>query len=123
MRIAVTLASAFATIGLAGCGDNYTHSDRAKLCPPLLFSEKGQLVKVKLSGHKAMVVEPQRWSERIPGHARDEDALCQRTGSVEARLNLHGIALDQGAFWDSVKPEVLPIIKFQTFELEPWTEE
>ncbi len=107
----------FSTVALLGCGTKYTESDREKLCEPLIYNKKGQLVKIVISGQKGMVIGPESYMYEL-SFANSQYKLCSRRPMV-VRINAQGIALDSG-LWDTARPEVLPTLELFPFEVESW---
>ena len=84
----------------------------------------GDMVRIKVSDNKGQVLQTanyHRTADKLSGTLNTYFEKCGMT-AIRVRVNTHGVAVE-GGHWNSAKPEVLPIIEFEHFEIEPWTSE
>jgi hypothetical protein len=113
--IAILFLAGLIVLGLAAISyyENYVFQEEHCHLNPHNY-QVGDMIRVKVSGNKAQVLELASY------YSNNVEKSCQSNG-ILVRVATHGIAND-GGHWNSAKPEVLPDLRLQTFETEPWSE-
>lgn len=112
---------------VTACGSSLPKSEvsqyREAHCPLNPHNLKpADFVQIQVSGQKGQVLSlpSYQWGEaRYKSRAEIKQFACLLSPKYRVRVNTHGIGLDSG-LWDSARPEVLPIIYFEPFEIAPW---
>ena len=123
MNRQIYLISLAAVLTLSACSlpPEQVRAYRAEHCPLSKYNpaghKVGDLVTIRVSGNRGQLLT-------IPSYRRKGDRAISgeecdmRSTTFEVRVDTHGIARE-GGNWNTARPEVLPVLEFLHFELEP----